>query len=82
MLVTFPEHAFTLGHPQELLVEYFFVRLFWRILKKKIVKFRIGENYLARRFSFICLVTFQYLVYDTKIMMGGGVEMYAISPEE
>ena len=50
-------------------------------LEKKIVKFRIGENYLARRFSFICLVTFQYLVYDTQIMMGGG-KMYAISPEE
>ena len=33
---------------------------------------RIGGNYLARIFSFICLVTFQYVVYDTKSMMGGG----------
>ena len=65
-------------------VEYFLASVFWWILKK-IVKFRIGENYLAGKFSLICSVTFQYIVYDPKIMMGragGGGEMYAISPEE
>ena len=51
-------------------------------LEKKIVKYRIGENFLAGKLSFICLITFQYLEYDTKIMMGGLVEMYAIAPDE
>ena len=48
---------------------------------KKNYKAWDGENYLVGKFSFISLVTFQYLVYDTQIMMGGG-KMYAISPEE
>ena len=57
-------------------------RNFLADLEKKIVKYRIGENFLAGKLSFICLITFQYLEYDTKIMMGGLVEMYAIVPEE
>ena len=78
-----PEHAFTLGHPWELLTSLLLATKFSQLSissrvffggswKKKIVKFRIGENYLAEKFSFICLVTFQYLPYDTKIRMGGG----------
>ena len=35
--------------------------------------------YIAHRMP--CVLSFQYLVYDTQIMMGGG-KMYAISPEE
>ena len=33
------------------------------------------------RFQVNICVLFQYLVYDTQIMMGGG-KMYSISPEE
>ena len=67
--------------PQKLSQLIFSLRDFLGGFCKKNYKAWNGENYLVGKFSFISLVTFQYLVYDTQIMMGGG-KMYAISPEE
>ena len=36
---------------------------------------------MVREMFFSVIIFFQYLVYDTQIMMGGG-KMYSISPEE